>query len=69
MRPERRSPKWLYAVDFWLSTEDLPSPDNRITVDREGTITLSYMPGNQVPKQKLYEKLKSMLNSLVCMII
>ena len=27
-----------HAVDFWLSTEDLPKPDNRITVDRQGTI-------------------------------
>jgi choline dehydrogenase-like flavoprotein len=54
----------LHAVDFWLSTEDLPSPDNRITVDRQGTITLSYTPANLVPKQKLYEKLRSMLNSL-----
>jgi choline dehydrogenase-like flavoprotein len=51
-------------VDFWLSTEDLPMPDNRITVDAQGTITLSYTPTNQVPKQKLYEKLKSMLNAL-----
>jgi choline dehydrogenase-like flavoprotein len=54
----------MHAVDFWLSTEDLPMPDNRITVDGQGTITLSYTPANQVPKQKLYEKLKSMLNSL-----
>jgi choline dehydrogenase-like flavoprotein len=54
----------LHAVDFWLSTEDLPRPDNRITVDRDGNITLSYTPTNQVPKQKLYGKLKSMLNQL-----
>ncbi len=54
----------LHAVDFWLSTEDLPRPDNRITVDGQGTITLNYTPANEVPKQKLYEKLKSMLNSL-----
>lgn len=53
-----------HAVDFWLSTEDLPSPMNRITVDGSGEITLSYTPNNQVPKQKLYEKLKSMLNHL-----
>jgi choline dehydrogenase-like flavoprotein len=53
-----------HAVDFWLSTEDLPRPENRVTVDRQGTITLSYTPTNQLPKQKLYEKLKSMLNHL-----
>src|SRR5262249_59522177 len=53
-----------HAVDFWLSTEDLPRPENRVTVDRQGTITLHYVPNNQVPKQKLYQKLKSMLNHL-----
>lgn len=53
-----------HAVDFWLSTEDLPDPKNRVTVDRQGRIELNYTPNNQVPKQKLYEKLKSMLDSL-----
>jgi choline dehydrogenase-like flavoprotein len=50
-----------YAVDFWLTTEDLPDPNNRVTVDRQGHLTLSYTPNNQVPKQKLYDKLRSML--------
>ena len=53
-----------HSVDFWLSTEDLPDPNNRITLDKEGRIVLSYTPNNQVPKQKLYEQLKSMLGSL-----
>jgi choline dehydrogenase-like flavoprotein len=64
------APQWTleqiaeHAVDFWLSTEDLPRPVNRVTVDATGAITLAYSPSNQVPKQKLYEKLKSMLNQL-----
>jgi choline dehydrogenase-like flavoprotein len=53
-----------HAVDFWLSTEDLPMPDNRITLETDGGIKLSYTPNNQVPKQKLYDTLKSMLNHL-----
>lgn len=53
-----------HAVDFWLTTEDLPDPNNRITLDKQGKTTLSYTPNNQVPKQKLYEKLKSMLSDL-----
>lgn len=53
-----------HAVDFWLTTEDLPDPNNRVTVDKEGRLTLHYTPNNQVPKQKLYEKLKSMLGHL-----
>jgi len=53
-----------HAVDFWLSTEDLPRPDNRITLAQDSSIRLTYTPNNQVPKQKLYDKLKSMLNHL-----
>jgi len=53
-----------HAVDFWLSTEDLPNPNNRVSVDRNGNITLSYTPNNQVPRQRLYEKLKSMLGHM-----
>jgi choline dehydrogenase-like flavoprotein len=53
-----------HAVDFWLTTEDLPDPNNRITVDQSGNLTLSYAPNNTVPKQKLYDTLKSMLNHL-----
>ncbi len=53
-----------HAVDFWLSTEDLPDPNNRVTLGKDGNICLSYTPNNQVPKQKLYEKLKSMLSHL-----
>jgi choline dehydrogenase-like flavoprotein len=64
------APQWSlemvarHAVDFWLSTEDLPQQQNRVTVDRDGQITLRYTKSNQVAKQKLYEKLKSMLNHL-----
>jgi choline dehydrogenase-like flavoprotein len=64
------APQWTldeiarHAVDFWLSTEDLPRSENRVTVDGNGAITLSYTPSNQEAKQKLYDKLKSMLNQL-----
>jgi len=53
-----------HAVDFWLSTEDLPDPKNRVTLDKEGKVTLSYTHNNQVAQQKLYDKLKSMLGHL-----
>jgi choline dehydrogenase-like flavoprotein len=53
-----------HAVDFWLTTEDLPDPENRVTVNRAGDLTLSYTPNNQVARQKLYDKLKSMLGQL-----
>ena len=53
-----------HAVDFWLMTEDLPRPDNRVTIDREGAISLSYTATNQTASNRLYDKLKSMLDSL-----
>ena len=42
------APHWTLAetarhcVDFWLTTEDLPMPDNRITLDGDGNVHLSY---------------------------
>ena len=53
-----------HAVDFWLTTEDLPDPENRVTVNQAGNLTLNYTPNNQVARQKLYDKLKSMLSVL-----
>src|SRR6516165_5531232 len=53
------APQWSlerianHAIDFWLSTEDLPVAENRVTVDRDGRLTLAYTPSNEVPKQKL----------------
>ncbi len=64
------APSWTlrdvasHAVDFWLSTEDLPRPENRVTVDRDGTITIVYHPSNEQPKQRLFEQLRSMLGDL-----
>jgi choline dehydrogenase-like flavoprotein len=53
-----------HAIDFWLSTEDLPLAENRVTVDRDGKVTLAYRASNDVPKQQLYEKLKSIVGKL-----
>ncbi|HSY39426.1 MAG TPA: GMC oxidoreductase, partial [Polyangia bacterium] len=53
-----------HAVDFWLSTEDLPRPENRVTLEKDGSIRLSYTPTNQEPANRLYAQLKSMLGHL-----
>jgi choline dehydrogenase-like flavoprotein len=50
-----------HAIDFWLSTEDLPRPENRVTLNRDGEISISYTQTNQVPQERLYNQLKSML--------
>jgi choline dehydrogenase-like flavoprotein len=54
-----------HAIDFWLSTEDLPRPENRVTLTRDGGLTqIAYKPSNVEPKQRLYQQLKSMLAHL-----
>jgi choline dehydrogenase-like flavoprotein len=50
-----------HAVDFWLSTEDLPSPDNRVTLNRDGSVRLTYKNTNPTAAKRLYAQLKSML--------
>jgi choline dehydrogenase-like flavoprotein len=51
-----------HAVDFWLTTEDLPDPDNRVTVDGEGRVQLAYTSNNDSEAHGLYEELKKILN-------
>ncbi len=64
------APEWSlervakHAIDFWLSTEDLPRPDNRVTVDESGKVTLSYTETNAEAKRRLYDKLHSLLGPL-----
>jgi choline dehydrogenase-like flavoprotein len=50
-----------HAVDFWLSTEDLPRPENRVTLDREGRVRLSYTQTNNEPAKRLYHELQRLL--------
>src|SRR5262249_60318384 len=51
----RLAPTWSlrdianHAVDFWLSSEDLPRPDNRVTLEPDRTARLSYEPSSDVP--------------------
>jgi choline dehydrogenase-like flavoprotein len=66
----RLAPQWSleriarHAIDFWLSTEDLPSPDNRVTVGSDGRLTLSYAETNTEARKRLYEKVKSVVGQL-----
>lgn len=50
-----------HSLDFWLTSEDLPNPNNRVTVDGDGKIVLSYQPNNEECHKRLTTKLKSLL--------
>jgi choline dehydrogenase-like flavoprotein len=54
-----------HAVDFWLSSEDLPKPDSRIWYDREGEVRLRVDPKNNTEGLKrLRQRFQSMLGDL-----
>ncbi len=55
-----------HSLDFWLQTEDLPDPDNRITLNDQNQIVIHYEANNLVAHQKLTEKLKSLLSYIGC---
>jgi choline dehydrogenase-like flavoprotein len=50
-----------HSLDFWLTSEDLPDPNNRVTLDRQGNIVLSYRPNNEEPHRRLISKLESLM--------
>ena len=51
-----------HSVDWWLTTEDLPRPDNRVTVDQAGHVHLAYKSTNDKEAEGLYDELKTVLN-------
>jgi choline dehydrogenase-like flavoprotein len=53
-----------HAVDFWLTTEDLPDPDNRVTLDGDGNIHLAYKSNNDREANDLYHELRKILNHI-----
>lgn len=62
------APEWSltdaarHSVDWWLTTEDLPVAENRVTTDKGGDIHLAYARTNGEEADRLYEELKKILN-------
>jgi choline dehydrogenase-like flavoprotein len=65
----RVTPNWTlelmarHSLDFWLTSEDLPDPDNRVTLDSKGGIVLSYKPNNEEGHIRLVAKLKQLIKA------
>jgi choline dehydrogenase-like flavoprotein len=62
------APEWSlsdvakHAVDFWLTTEDVPVAENRVTTDKDGNVHLTYKMTNNAEADRLYGELKKILN-------
>jgi choline dehydrogenase-like flavoprotein len=63
-------PLWAYdawvarGVDWLVMSEDLPSPDNRVTIDPDGRIRLAYRPNNEAAHEQLVQRFTNVLKQL-----
>jgi choline dehydrogenase-like flavoprotein len=55
-----------HSLDFWLTSEDLPDPDNRVTVNGNGEIKLAYKLNNVEGHERLQAKLKQAMKQTNC---
>jgi choline dehydrogenase-like flavoprotein len=53
-----------HSLDFWLTSEDLPDPNNRVTLDADGQIVLSYTPNNGEGHKRLIHRLEYLLQHI-----
>ncbi|MBI1791961.1 MAG: GMC family oxidoreductase [Acidobacteria bacterium] len=55
-----------HSLDFWMTSEDLPDPDNRVIVNDKGGISLHYTENNLEAHTRLVAKFKKMLHKIGC---
>lgn len=55
-----------HSLDFWLTSEDLPNPNNRVTINRDGGVVLSYRENNIEGHKRLQAKLKQAMKQTNC---
>src|SRR4051794_32025316 len=53
-----------HALDFWLMTEDLPRPENRIELKPEGRVVLTINPTSDEALRRLRHKLEELLSKV-----
>lgn len=51
------------SVDWWVMSEDLPDPENRVTLSNNGKIYVHWQPNNRVAHQKLIAAARQMMRA------
>jgi choline dehydrogenase-like flavoprotein len=69
MAPTPLSQSWLeyvsqHSVDWWVTTEDLPNPNNRVTITPSGQTKVTFTPNNLKPHTELVSLLEQHLRPL-----
>jgi choline dehydrogenase-like flavoprotein len=63
-------PEWVMSlfaersVDWWIMSEDLPDPNNRVSLEPDGTIRLSHTPNNLKAHNELVKHWRGIMRSL-----
>src|SRR5262245_40714024 len=66
----RITPGWTlermaaHTLSFWLTTEDLPDPNNRVSLASDGRIVLQYASNNDEAHERLIAKLRGMMKEI-----
>ena len=55
-----------HSLDFWLTSEDLPDPENRVTINAADEIVLSYTQNNVEAHKRLRAKLSEIMKKASC---
>ncbi len=55
-----------HSLDFWLTSEDLPDPANRVSLGKDGGIVLNYKPNNTAGHDRLIARLKQLARAADC---
>jgi choline dehydrogenase-like flavoprotein len=53
-----------HSLEFWLTSEDLPDPENRVMAQADGSIALRYRPNNTEAHRRLGAQLGKVLTSI-----
>jgi choline dehydrogenase-like flavoprotein len=53
-----------HALPFWITSEDLPDPENQVLLAPDGRIILSYTPNNEESHRRLTAKVKSLMQQI-----
>jgi choline dehydrogenase-like flavoprotein len=49
------------SVDWWVMSEDLPDPDNRVTLGNDGKVNVRWKPNNRLAHEQLISAARSMM--------
>lgn len=55
-----------HALPFWMTTEDLPLPENRVRLGADGGIVLDYTATNEGAHRQLGTELRKILRQIEC---